>query len=110
MPCDDGSRARREPSTAPCEPAVDPIECTVSQANDLQGERMADAPGQQLRVTVDHELCQGTQHCDDIYEDFFLVIDGKSHVRPRDDWSTVDWNLVRQAESRCPWFAITVEE
>ncbi len=63
-----------------------------------------------LRVRVDHDLCQGSQHCDDVYDEVFVVIDGKSHVRPRDDWSTVDWVRVRQAEMRCPWFAITVEE
>jgi ferredoxin len=87
----------------------DSIECTEFVAR-LPGEQMADQPTQHLRVTIDHELCQGTQNCDDIYESFFLVIDGKSHVRHRDDWSTVDWDLVRQAESRCPWFAIAVEE
>jgi ferredoxin len=63
-----------------------------------------------FRVTVDHDTCSGTAHCQRSMPEVFKVINRKSHVRSDVDWSAVDIARLRQVVEDCPWFAIAVTE
>lgn len=68
----------------------------------------ANGGGAGIVVSVDHDVCSGTAHCQQSMPDVFVLLDRKSHVRPDVDWAAVDIELLQHTMDACPWFAITV--
>lgn len=72
-------------------------------------ENVTSAGSSKIRVTIDHELCSGTGHCERGYPEVFVVADRKAFVRGDADWGDIDPERLKVAERTCPWFAISVE-
>lgn len=66
------------------------------------------AGGQGITVTVDHELCSGTRHCELSSPEVFEVRYGKAHVRDDLAWAEISVAELEHAEATCPWFAIDI--
>lgn len=71
-------------------------------------EPSATGGGAGVRVSVDHDTCSGTAHCQQSMPSVFTVLNRKAHVRADVDWSMVDVAQLAHVVDACPWFAITV--
>ncbi|MEU5846858.1 ferredoxin [Saccharopolyspora shandongensis] len=63
------------------------------------------------RVAVDHSLCGGTGHCQDIVPEVFRLdkVERRAKLRDDADLAEADADRLARAEASCPWFAITFE-
>ncbi|MEU6018359.1 ferredoxin [Streptomyces sp. NPDC047515] len=61
------------------------------------------------RLTVDHALCSGTGRCQEIAPDVFRVESRMAWPADGPDLAAADPEHMAEAESSCPWPAITFE-
>lgn len=62
------------------------------------------------RLTVDHDLCSGTGHCQDTAPGVFRLVERWAWLDPEADLTTADPGQLTRAEEGCPWMAITFQQ
>jgi ferredoxin len=63
-----------------------------------------------MKLTVDHELCQGHGQCVDVADDLFEIRDDGLAYPLRDGIGAADIGPAREAALRCPAAAISLSE
>jgi ferredoxin len=58
------------------------------------------------RLSIDHSLCSGTGHCEEVAPEAFRLDDRRAWPADDLDLTAVDQARLRRAADACPWYAI----